>query len=140
MQEFLTKGSLGEVQTGQVISFGAGLLVAQHQLTSVAAAKTLVLRLLPPFAFPLFVLSLPSLGFGLGRVAVGVLQEEKGRWWTPERHPNIQVLLSAHLWPVTQETAAVRSAAATRRFLIAETVQVIVERQLGSFHTTEGRR
>lgn len=90
MQEFLTKGSLGEVQAGQVISFGAGLLVAQHQLTSVAAAKTLVLRLLPPFAFPLFVLSLPSLGFGLGCVAIGVLQEEKGCLWTPKRHPNIQ--------------------------------------------------
>lgn len=46
----------------------------------------------------------------------------------------------AHLWPVAQETAAVRRAAATDRFLVAETVQVVVERQLGSFHTTEARR
>lgn len=70
MQVFLTKGSLGEVQAGQVISFGAGLPVAEHQLAPVAAAKTLVLRLLLPFAFPLLVLSLPSLCFGLSRVAV----------------------------------------------------------------------
>lgn len=67
---FLTKRSLGEVQAGQVIGFGAGLLVAEHQLTSVAAAKTLVLRLLLSFAFPLFVLSLPSLCFGLSCVAL----------------------------------------------------------------------
>lgn len=53
-----------------MISFGAGLLVAEHQLTSVAAAKTLVLRLLLSFTFPLFVLSLPSLCFGLSGVAV----------------------------------------------------------------------
>lgn len=53
-----------------MVRFGAGLLVAEHQLTSVAAAEALVLRLLLPFAFPLFVLPLPSLGFGLGRVAV----------------------------------------------------------------------
>lgn len=70
MQVSLTKRSLGEVQAGQVISLGAGLLVAEHQLTSVAAAKALVLRLLLPFAFPLFVLSLPSLCFGLSCVAV----------------------------------------------------------------------
>lgn len=45
-----------------------------------------------------------------------------------------------HLWPVAQETAAVRSAAATDRFLVAETVQVIVKRQFSSFHTTEAER
>lgn len=66
----LTERPLGEVQAGQVVRFGAGLLVAEHQLTSVAAAEALVLGLLLPFAFPLFVLPLPSLGFGLGCVAV----------------------------------------------------------------------
>lgn len=78
-EALLTKRSLGQVQAGQVIRFGAGLLAAEHQLTSVAAAKTLVLRLLLSFAFPLFVLSLPPLRSGLSRVAVGVLREKKGR-------------------------------------------------------------
>lgn len=67
---FLTKRSLGEVQAGQVVRFGAGLLVAQHQLSSVPAAETLVLRLLLPLRFPLLVLSLHPLPFGLGRLAV----------------------------------------------------------------------
>lgn len=61
-----------------MISFGAGLLVAEHQLTAVAAAETLVLRLLLSFAFPLFVLFLAALRFGLGRVAARVLREEEG--------------------------------------------------------------
>lgn len=70
---YLTKRSLGEVQAGQVIRLGARLLVAEHQLTSVAAAETLILGLLLPFTFPLFVLSLRPLSFWFGRLAVGVL-------------------------------------------------------------------
>lgn len=68
-QAFLTKGSLGEVQAGQVISFCAVLLVTEHQLPSVTAAKALVLRLLS-FTFSLFILSLQPLPFWLGRLAV----------------------------------------------------------------------
>lgn len=79
-----------------MVRFGAGLLVAQHQLTSVAAAETLVLRLLLSFAFPLLVLSLPSLGFGLSGVAVGVLQEKKGFMQARKRpsFPLYKLLLS----------------------------------------------
>lgn len=69
-QVFLTEGSLGEVQAGQVVSFGAGLLVTEHQLPSVSTAETLVLRLLLSFGFPLFILSLQPLSFWLGCVAV----------------------------------------------------------------------
>lgn len=78
-QAFLTKGPLGEVQAGQVISFGAGLLVTEHQLTSVPAAETLVVRLLLSLRFPLFILSLHPLPFWLGCVAVGVLQRTTAR-------------------------------------------------------------
>lgn len=53
---------------------------------------------------------------------------------------NVLYQRDAHLRPVAQETAAVRSAAATHRFLVAETVQVIVKGQLSSFHTTEAER
>lgn len=69
-QVFLTKGSLGEVQAGQVISFGAGLLVTEHQLPSVTAAETIVLRLLLSLGFPLFILPLQPLSFWLGCLAV----------------------------------------------------------------------
>lgn len=80
--QFLTKRSLGEVQAGQVIRLGTSLLVAEHQLTSVAAAETLILGLLLPFTFPLFVLSLRPLCFRFSRLAVGVLQK---RWQDVKR-------------------------------------------------------
>lgn len=75
-QAFLTKGSLGEVQAGQVISFGAVLLVTEHQLPSVTAAKALVLRFLS-FTFSLFILSLQPLPFWLSCLAVWVLQRRQ---------------------------------------------------------------
>lgn len=66
----LTKRSLGEVQAGQVISFGAGLLVAEHQLPSVSTAETLVLRFFLSLRFPLFILSLQPLSFWLSCLAI----------------------------------------------------------------------
>ncbi len=67
----VTKWSLGAVQTGEVIGFGAALLITQNQLSSIAAAETLVLRLLafaPGLSLPgLFLL---MLGFGLRRMTI----------------------------------------------------------------------
>lgn len=65
----LTKWSFGEVQAGQVVSFGAVLLVAEHQLPSVSTAKTLVFGLLLSLTFPPPVLPLKALSLWL-RVAV----------------------------------------------------------------------
>lgn len=56
-------------------SFGARLLAADDQLSSVAAAETLVVRLLA-LRPPLPVLALQPLAFGIGRLTVGVLPIE----------------------------------------------------------------
>lgn len=71
----LTKRPLGEVEARQVESFGARLLAADDQLSSVAAAETLVVRLLA-LRPPLPVLALQPLAFGIGRLTVGVLPIE----------------------------------------------------------------
>lgn len=45
----LTEWSLGSIQARQVVSFSAALTVTQNQLSSIATAETLILRLLLPF-------------------------------------------------------------------------------------------
>lgn len=57
-----------------MIGLGAALLVAQHQLPSVPAAETLVLRLLLALHLSLAVLPLGPLTLGLGRCPIRVLQ------------------------------------------------------------------
>lgn len=74
---FLTEGSLGEVQAGQVVSFGAGLLPTEHQLPAVPAAETLVIRLLP-LSSPLLILSLQPLPFRIGCLAILWMRHEGG--------------------------------------------------------------
>lgn len=101
-----TEGSLGEVEAGQVISFGARLLSTDHQLSSVSAAETVVIRLFLALTFPSLIFPLQSLPFGLGCLAVRVL------------------------WPITQKAAAVWSAAATDCLLVPEAVQVVIKGQL----------
>lgn len=69
-------------------------------------------------------------------------QKQRGKQ-QPVFTPVVRISLyprQTHLRPVAKETAAVRSAAAADRFLVAETVQVIVKRQFSSFHTTEAER
>lgn len=61
-----TKWSFGAVKAGQVIGFGAALLITQNQLSSIPTTETLILRLLPFIPGPsLFGLLLLMLGFGL---------------------------------------------------------------------------
>lgn len=138
---------LGEVETQQVVSFGAVLPVAHHQLASLPAAEAEVL--VRVFALRT---QLPLLGLQLGVPGLllllhhhHALQGERRKRANVKSQQRLgggggggswQLVGGSHRGLHAQEPGAVVRPAVTGRSSVAHTVEVVVERQLRTCRQT----